>query len=56
MNYDFYQNCIDIKYYNNDIYISNICNVFDSMKDLGKMKKSIDKRIKLKIILDYCEL
>jgi hypothetical protein len=56
MNYDFYQNCIDIKYYKSDMYISNICNVLDCMKDLGKMKKSIDKRIELKIILDYYEL
>ena len=56
MNYNFYQKCTDMTYYNNNMYISNISNVIDTFYKINKYQQKTTKINELNSILDYYEL
>jgi hypothetical protein len=56
MNYNFYQKCTDMRYYNNNMYISNIRDVVFTIYKINKHQQKISKINELISIADYYEL
>jgi hypothetical protein len=56
MNYNFYQKCTDMRYYNNNMYISNIRGVISTINKINKHQQTTSKINELISIADYYEL
>ena len=53
MNYDFYQNCIDITYYKSE-YVNNIDVLIEAINNFHS--STYNKRLELHLILNFYEL
>jgi hypothetical protein len=53
MNYDFYQNCVDINYYDTE-YVNSINQVIEAINNIHSSTYS--KRLELELLLNYYEL
>jgi hypothetical protein len=56
MNYNFYQKCTDMRYYNNGMYISNVRSIIRVIYKISKYQQQSTKLIELEEILNYYEL